>query len=148
MSGPTPMSLGPYAFEALGFGYQDVGRRLSTPWAAAEVGQSMDRDHWTGPKSDEVTIRGVVFDESMGGQDSLDGLAAAAMAGLPLMFVSGSAGAGVISGFFTIQGIDEDRSLHDRGGRARRNAYQIRLKRYIGAAPGPSSLTSLVGLIG
>ena len=142
------MSLGPFAFEALGFGYQDVGRRLQTPWASAEVGQSMDRDHWTGPKSEEVTIGGVIFDESLGGQSSLDGLSASAVAGLPLMLVSGNGGSGVISGFFTIQGIDEDRSLHDHAGRARRNAYTIRLKRYAGAAPGPSALTSLVGLIG
>jgi len=142
------MSLGPFAFEALGFGYQNIGRRLSTPWAGIEVAQTLDRQQWTGPTSDEVTIRGVLFPEEFGGQASLDGLIAAANAGEPLMFVSGDASEGIISGYFTIHGIDEDRSYIDARGRAHRNAYQIKLMRYEGPAPGPSPLNSFLNLFG
>lgn len=130
MSGPVSMILGAFAFEALGFGYQDVSRKVETPWADIPVSAVLNQQQWTGPTSDEVVIKGVLFPIELGGQDSLDGLIAAQMAGEPMMFVSGDATQGVIRGMFTIQSISEDRSYHDRRGEPRRNAYQITLKRY------------------
>ncbi len=129
MTGNTSMMLGGFAFEALGFGYQGVKRRLQTPWVDVPVGQVLNQQQWTGPTSDEVTISGVLFPEEFGGQSQLDGIAAAAGAGVPMMLVSGSEAEGIIQGLFTVQSIDEDKSLHDARGSARRNAYTITLKR-------------------
>nr|WP_234913889.1 phage tail protein [Rhizobium rhizogenes]QCO89356.1 phage P2 GpU family protein [Rhizobium rhizogenes] len=61
------MMLGGYAFEALGFGYQNIKRKVNTPWVEISVGQALNPQQWTGPTSDEVTIQGVLFPEEFGG---------------------------------------------------------------------------------
>lgn len=130
------MMLGAFAFESLGFGYQDVGRRTETPWADIPVSATLNKQQWTGPTSDEITIKGVLFPKEFGGLAELEGIRSAQMAGAPMMFVSGDAGEGVIHGTFTVQSISEDRSLHDARGTPVKNAYQITLKRYDDAMAG------------
>lgn len=142
MAGPVVMMLGRFAFEVMGFGFDGLSRQVDTGWASIEVAQAMDAQQWVGPKSDEVTIKGVLFPAELGGQESLNGLMAAALAGEKQMFVSGTAAAGLIHGYFTIQSISEDRSYIDRFGTPRRNAYSISLKRYGG---GQASMQTLIG---
>ncbi len=142
MAGPTGMALGGFAFEALGFGYQDVGRNLSTPWAKQAVAQQLDGLQWVGPSEDEIEIKGVLFPEEFGWMASLEGLRQAALKGVALMMVSLG---GVIFGYHTIQAISEDRSYHDAFGRPRRDAYRIKLLRYTGT-PAASPLNSFVSL--
>ncbi|MCO5153395.1 MULTISPECIES: phage tail protein [unclassified Shinella] len=146
MSGPVAMMLGSFGFEALGFGFDTVQRRLQTPWADIPVAQDFNQQQWTGPTSEEVTIKGVLFPVEFGGQESLDGILAAASAGMPMMLVSGSEAAGVIHGMFTVQGVEEDRSFHTRRGTPMRNAYSISLKRYGGGLSGSSLLTGIVDI--
>lgn len=142
------MMLGGFAFEALGFGYQGIGRRVQTPWVDMPVAQTLNGQQWTGPTSEEVTIRGVLFPEEFGGQAQLDGIIAAARAGLPMMLVTGDAIEGLIHGLFTIQSVDEDRSYHTADGQARMNAYTIELKRYASGVDGlvERGISSLVSL--
>ena len=148
MSGPVAMTLGSFAFEAIGFGYGDVSRRVQTPWADIQVAQTLNQQQWTGPTSEEVTIRGVLFPEAYGGQDSLDGIISAAMSGQPLMLVSGSDAEGNIHGMFAVQSIDEDRTFHDARGTPRRNAYTITLKRYATDASVGGAIARVVNLFG
>lgn len=133
MSGPVAMTLGTFGFEAIGFGFDGLSRNVNTPWADIAVAQSLNQQQWTGPTSEEVTIKGVLFPVEHGGQGSLDGIIAAANAGTPLMLASGDASLGTIHGTFTIQSVQEDRTFIDHRGRPRRNAYTITLKRYTGA---------------
>lgn len=147
MSGPVAMALGPFAFESLGFGYDGVGRRVQTPWAEVKVAQTLDRQQWLGPTSEEVTIKGVLFPEEFGGQASLDGIISAAMSGMPLMLVSGSKAQGLIHGLFSVQSIDEDRSFHDAAGTPRKNSYTITLKRMSDASIG-GAVASVISLFG
>lgn len=148
MSGPTPMMLGAFAFEATGFGFQGLQRRVQTPWADVAVAQTLNQQQWTGPTSEEVTINGVLFPVEFGGQSSLDGIISAANAGVPLMLVSGSESAGVIHGTFTVQSVSEDRSFITGHGTPGKNAYSIVLKRYSGAMPGGSLFSTFLDLIG
>ncbi len=131
--GPTPMALGPLAFRALGFSFQDVSRELDTSWAEIEVVDRLNALQWTGPKSDDVTISGVLFPEEFGGLETLEGLRRAALAGRPLMLVTV---AGDVRGSHVIQSISEDRSLHTRTALPRRNAYRLSLTRYTAGAAG------------
>lgn len=134
MTGYTSMMLGDYAFEALGFSYQNIKRKVNTPWVEIPVGQVLNKQQWTGPASDEVTIGGVLFPLEFGGQTQLDGLIEAALSGAELMLVTGDAGRGDIRGTFTIQGVEEDKTYIDRRGEAGKNAYTISLKRKANAA--------------
>lgn len=147
MSGPTAMALGPFAFEAIGFGYDGVQRRVQTPWADVAVAQSLNQQQWTGPTSEEVTIKGALFPAEHGGQDSLDGIISAAMAGTPLMLVSGDATLGSVHGTFTVQSVDEDKTFFTATGTPRKNAYTITLKRYSqsGATSAETAILSLFG---
>jgi len=142
MAGPTPMALGGFAFQALGFSFDGQARKVDTSWAEINVTARLDVLQWVGPKSDAFTITGAIFDESFGGQDSLDGIRAAAMAGTPMMLVTR---AGRVMGLHVIMGIDEDRTFIKASGQARKNAYSISLRRYSGGglAGGLAGLTSL-----
>lgn len=146
MAGPVTMMLGGFAFEAMGFGYDGLSRSVQTPWAEIDVAQGLDAQQWTGPKSDEITIKGVLFPAEFGGQASLDGLVAAALAGKKMMFVSGTASAGLIHGWFTVQSVEEDRSFIDASGAARRNAYSIKIKRYGDSSSLATLITTFISL--
>lgn len=140
MSNSVSMMLGGFAFQALGLGYQDVQRRVETPWADVPVAQGLNAQQWTGPTSEQVTIRGVLFPAEF--PASVSGIVAAANSGVPLMFVSGDADEGLVHGTFTVQAIDEDRSFHDAAGRAWRNAYTLTLKRH--DQPGAGGIGSML----
>lgn len=126
MSGGVTMALGPFAFRAHGLGYTDVSRSLETPWAEIEVIGRFNELQWMGPTSETVTINGVLFPKQHGGQGSLEGIKAAQRMGIPLILVSLG---GLIFGSQAIQGVQEDRSFHDRYGQPGRNAYSITLAR-------------------
>lgn len=131
--GPSPMALGPYAFQALGFSFRGQSSDLATPWAELETTMRMDSLQWTGPKSSSFSIEGVIFDEAFGGQGSLDGIKGAAEAGRPLMLVTR---AGRVHGMHVIFGVREQRDHIRFDGLARRNSYSIELRRYSGAGAG------------
>ncbi|MEI9428745.1 phage tail protein [Mesorhizobium sp. Cs1299R1N3] len=138
MSGPVTMSLGPYAFEALGFGYTDVGRNLDVPWVDIPVASGFNPLQFTGPKSDSVTIKGVLFPIALGGAAGLEGIRKAGIAGKPLMLVSLG---GKIFGNYVVEGVKEDRTYHDRRGTPGQNSYEISLKYYPGTVGGGFSIT-------
>jgi len=131
--GPTPMQLGPVAFRAAGFMYEDLGQNLDTSWAELEVANTLNPMHATGPKSHSVTIRGVLFPKEWGGMEALDTLSRLATAQAPLMLVTGS---GRVLGFQAIQSINQDYSAIDRYGEPFRNSYTIQCKKLTGAIGG------------
>lgn len=128
-TGPSPMALGSYAFFALGFGFETQSVGLDTPWAEIDVTMRPDAHQWLGEKGETFEIRGVVFDPEFGGQNSLDGLKAAAKRGERLMLVTR---AGKVHGRHIIIGISEDREHIHASGVARKNAYVIQLQKYQG----------------
>ena len=125
MSGPVSMALGPFAFRAHGFGYTGVGRKLDTAWAEIETAGRMNALQWTGPRSETISINGVLFPQEFGGASTLEGIRLAAKNGIALMLVSLD---GRIFGSHAIQKVDEDRSFHNRWGTPGRNAYSIEVK--------------------
>ncbi len=134
------MALGPFLFESHGFGYADVGRQLDTSWAELETAGQLNALQWTGPRSETISITGVLFPQAHGGQATLDGVRLAAKFGMPLMLVSLG---GRVFGMHAVQKIDEDRAFHDRKGTPGSNAYTIEVKR-LGAG---FSLLSLLGIL-
>lgn len=124
------MALGPFAFRGLGLAFDQQGMSQETPWASVEVADRFDALQWTGPKSKMLSIRGVLFDVEFGGQESFDGIAAAAAAGQPLMLVTM---AGRVHGLHVVLNISEDRTHIMANGQARMNHYSIDLQRYHGA---------------
>ncbi|MFV0384872.1 phage tail protein [Paracoccus sp. (in: a-proteobacteria)] len=138
MAGPVTMALGPFMFRAHGFGYSGVGRKLDTTWAEIETAGRLNALQWIGPRTETVTIEGVLFPREFGGDATLDAVRLAAKSGVPLMLVSLG---GRIFGSHAIQKIDEDRAFHDRYGTPGRTAFSIEVRR-LGAG---FSLLSLFG---
>lgn len=122
------MMLGGFAFESLGLSYADLGLNLNTQWADIPVAQTLNRQQWTGPTSEELSIKGVLFPAEY--PTSLAGLKAAAKRGAVMLLVTGNVTRGDIHGLFTVQSITEDRGYIDDTGREWRNAYTIAVKRY------------------
>lgn len=134
------MALGPFMFRAHGFGYTDVARKLDATWAEIETAGGLNALQWTGPKSEVVTINGVLFPQEFGGAGTLEGVRLAAKNGIPLMLVSLG---GKVFGMHAVQKVDEDRALHDRTGTPGQTAFSLEVRR-IGAG---FSLLSLLGVI-
>lgn len=126
MPGPVTMALGPFMFRSHGFGYTGVGRELDVSWAEIETVGRMNALQWTGPRSEVITINGVLFPKEFGGDGTLEGVRLAAKSGIPLMLVSLG---GKVFGLHAIQKVSEDRGFHDRRGKPGRNAYTIEVKR-------------------
>lgn len=131
MAGPTPMALGPYNFEAIGFGFEAQDLSTETPWAEINTAHTLNEQQWTGPQSESFEISGVLFPHAFGGLDSLQGLKSAALNGSPLMLVTRSGG---IHGMHTIQAISEGRTVVDRAGLPHKVDYNISLLKTRGTA--------------
>lgn len=138
MSGPVTMALGPFMFRAHGFGYNGLGRKLDTTWAEIETAGRFNALQWTGPRSEEISIKGVLFPQEFGGTVTLEAIKLAAKNGLPLMLVSLG---GKIFGRHAIQMIEEDQAYHNRFGLPGQTSYTITVKRLGGGL-------SLLGLLG
>ena len=142
----TPMALGPFAFTAMyGLGYKTVGRELDATWATVPVAQRLDSLQWTGPKSDKITVSGVLFPEELGGLGQLEGLRDMARAGVAMPLVSLG---GDIYGFYALERISEDRDFHDASGMPRRDAYRLELRRVddLGGGGIFAAIGTLIGL--
>lgn len=137
MPGPTPLSLGDYAFVSLGFSFNEMGFDLQTPSADVEVAGRMDALHWCGPKSEQRTIKGVLFPAEFGGEDSLQGLAAAAKRGEVMPLVTG--GGDILGNYRVISITHEQTAITARGG-ARKLSYTITVRRIEGDAGGLGGL--------
>ena len=124
------MALGPYSFTAHGFGHGDIARSLDAGWAENAVIGALNALQWTGPKSESMTIKGVLFPIEWGGMATLEALRAEARAGAPLMLVSLG---GMVFGRHAIQRIEEDRSFHNRHGTPGKLAWTMELRRLSGA---------------
>lgn len=136
MAGPTPMALGPYNFEALGFGFTDQSLSTETPWAEINTAHRLNELQWTGPQSESFDISGVLFPHVFGGLSSLDGLRKSALHGTPLMLATRAGG---IYGMHVIQGISEGRLIVDRTGLPHKSDYTIQLLKASGTAGGSFS---------
>lgn len=130
MSGPVTLRFGPFAFEALGFSYQELGRNVDTQWAEIRVTQGWDRLQYLGPTKEVVDVKGVLFPESLGGLSQIDGIRSMAISGAPQYLASLS---GNIYGIFVVVGIKEDQSYFNAVGTPRKDRYSLQLRRYPGA---------------
>ncbi|HMR62284.1 phage tail protein, partial [Amaricoccus sp.] len=102
-----PMALGPFMFHSLRFGFNGVGRDLSTRWASIQTVGGLNRLQWTGGDEDTVLIEGVLFPEEFGGLSSLEGIRGAAQSGLvlPLITLGGN-----VYGMHVVEMVSEDQS--------------------------------------
>lgn len=133
----TPMAIGPFMFHSLRFGYNGLGRDISTRWASIQTVGGLNRLQWTGGDEDTALIEGVLFPEEFGGLSSLEGIRAAAQSGLvlPLITLGGN-----VYGMHVVEMVSEDQSFHDRLGRPRKDVFRIGLKRYAGGGFSPISV--------
>lgn len=142
MAGPTPMALGDFQFEGLGFGFDSQDRSTNTPWAIQNTAHRLDAQQWTGPTDVAFEIRGVLFPHRFGGLSTLEGLRRAALKGRALMLVTR---AGNIHGMHTIQAINEGRSIINASGLPHKCEYTISLLKYDqGGTGGIDALVSFI----
>ena len=125
------MSLGFYQFSAHGFSFNGRRREQDTGWVSTPVAGGFDRLQWTGGRSRNETISGVLFDE-FGGDFSLEGIKRAAAAGRPLTLVSLGGAPFNAFGVYVVERVSEDHGFIDRHGRPMKNAYSIDLRAYEG----------------
>lgn len=125
-AGPVPMSLGRFKFYAAAFSLTDVSRTLETPWRATPVADRLHPLQWTGPTSEKVALKGVLFPIEFGGIATLEGLRAAAERGQAMQLVSAE---GRFFGRFALERVGEERSAIDALGRPWKLSYTLDLAR-------------------
>ena len=135
MAGPTVAALGPFQFEAHGFGFSDMARAVQTRWAEVPIAGAFNATQWTGGDGEVKSIRGVLFPERFGGQASLDGIAMAATLGqvLPLVAIGGG-GLRNIFGLWIVEQVRDKGAYYTADGTPQKLSYDIDLRAYQGGA--------------
>lgn len=138
------MALGPFQFQALGFGFTRRARSTRNEWAKIPVAGGQTVSQWTGGDGSTETISGVIFSE-FGGMSSLEGIRIASRQGVPLPLVDLSNGLANVFGMQVVESIEEDRDAFGTDGAALRNAYSISLRSFQGGLEsfGPLSVLTL-----
>ena len=131
MPGLSLMALGPFQFQAMGFGFNGRSRSQKTGWAATPVAGGFDVLQWTGGEGRTETISGAIFSE-FGGQFALDGLKLAARIGRPLPLVDLSGSLLNVYGMQAVEEITEESDTFDRSGGPLKVSYSIKLRGYQG----------------
>ncbi len=142
MAGPSIMALGPFVFEAMGFGFDARRRNQGTRWAEIPVAGGLNPIQWTGGDGANMEIRGVIFPLEWGGDETLRGIYKAQEAGqiLPLVTMSGTQN---IHDMWVIEDIFDDHAYINAGGVAQMQTYGIQLRAYVQSAGGFSPTSVL-----
>ena len=136
----TPLMLGGHAFQAVGFSFSDLSRETEADWAKIEVVGRESALHWTGPKGQDMTIKGAIFPRSLGGMASLDALRADASAGRVMTLVTG---AGDVLGRYVLEKVSEEMTHLGPDATPGKVAHTLKLRR----ASGPSGGGSFDGVV-
>lgn len=139
----TPLMLGGHAFQAVGFSFSELARETDADWSKIEVTGREAALHWTGPKSQDITIKGAIFPLALGGLDSLDALRADASAGKVLTLVTGG---GATLGRYVVEKVSEEMSHITAAGTPQKVGHTIKLRRADGG--GGSAGGIFAGLLG
>lgn len=137
--GGTPLMLGAHSFRVQGFGFTGLQRETHTEWSSVDVTGREAALHWTGPKSQDITIKGALFPVAHGGLSTLDRLRADQSQGRVMPLVTG---AGHVLGTYVVESISEDMSNHTSDASPRKVEYTIKLKRSGASQAGLAGLVS------
>jgi phage protein U len=137
--GPTPLMLGAHMFRSTGFSFTGLQRETHTEWSSIDVTGREQALHWTGPKGQDMTIKGALFPVEFGGLATLDRLRADQAAGRVMPLVTGS---GHVLGLYVVESVSEDMSHHTGDGSPRKVDYTIKLKRATGGGSGLAGIAA------
>lgn len=120
------LRLGAYTFSLNTAAYQEFQRSTEFVWAGLPRFGQDDALQDTGPGADTITLRGVVFPEHFGGTGQLDAMRALGAQRKPQTLIDGR---GRVMGEWVILSVDERAETFAQGGVARRQEFDIRLRR-------------------
>ena len=127
--GKTMMQLGGYQFSIDNAAYQELTRSSEYRWAAQNRIGATDALQFTGTAGDTIELRGVIYPYYKGGLGQIDSMRTQASIGWPLPLVSGR---GKVLGLWVVEAVRGGESVFDQSGIARRQEFEIRLRRYDG----------------
>lgn len=120
------LRLGAYTFSLGTAAYQEFQRTTEFVWAAQERFGKDAALQDTGPGADTITLPGVVFPEFRGGTGQLDALRALAAKRKPQTLIDGR---GRVLGDWVITSVEERGTIFAEAGVARRQEFNIKLRR-------------------
>lgn len=123
------MQLGFFQFAVSTAAYQELSRAAEYRWAAQERIGASDALQFTGFGAETIDLRGVIYPSWRGGTGQVARMRAQAALGAPLPLVS--AGGGIL-GLWVIEAVREGQRVFRRFGEARRQEFEMRLRRYDG----------------
>lgn len=123
------MQLGLFQFSISTAAYQELRRSAEYRWAAQQRVGVSDALQFTGYGAETIDLRGVIYPSYRGGTGQVALMRTQASLGAPLPLVS--AGGGIL-GLWVIEGVSEGQSVFRRHGEARRQEFDLRLRRYDG----------------
>ncbi|MET0322521.1 MAG: phage tail protein [Duganella sp.] len=120
------LSLDQFVFSMENLPWQELQRQAQWKHRGnARIG-ARDARQFLGPGDDTITINGVLVPEITGNAQSLDDLRAMADKGESYVLVDAT---GLVYGAFVIENLNENQSLHDKDGYARRIDFTLSLAR-------------------
>ena len=133
------VGLGPFIFQAAsGLNHQRLRRVASARWQPQNRVGRAPALQFSGPGTEKVNLRGVIYPHYTGGLGQLEGMRMQCKLGLPHMFVSGL---GFVFGLWVITRVSDTQEFFDASGSPRKVEFNIGL-----AAYGPDGLGILGAL--
>jgi phage protein U len=123
------LQLGLFQFGIDTAAYQELSRSAVYTWAAQSRVGAADALQFTGIGRESIDLRGVIYPEYKGGTDQVTRMRLQAVLGVPLPLVSGR---GRVFGLWVIEGVRESQAVFRGEGEARRQEFDLRLRRYDG----------------
>ena len=142
---PVLFQIGLLQVEVVPFNFDEVSVTTGADFAAkAIVGGPKPRE-FTGEADTELSFRGKIFPQRLGGLDELDLCETLSKSGDPQMVVRGD---GRVLGWFYIEKLEARHSTLDARGVGREIAVDVKMVKSPRAASASSMLSTLFGLFG
>lgn len=122
------MMLGAFKFSISTAAYQTFSHSTTYRWQSQERFGQIPAMQYTGPGEDSITLSGDIYPSFAGGLHQLDFMRQCAENGTPLLMVDGR---GFIWGRWVIQSIDDVREVFFSDGTARKQAFNLKIMRYV-----------------
>lgn len=119
------MAFGPYRFELQTAAFDSLKHKASWRWPEVGVVQRPVALQYIGPGAETLSLSGVIFPHFAGGASQVKAMQATA--GKPQILIDGQ---GWIWGGYVLVSLQESRSVFFSNGAARKQSFDLELKRY------------------
>lgn len=131
--GNVMLTLGSFQFGVDTAAYQTLRHSVEFKWSAQPRIGTTDALQFTGMGPEQIELQGRVYPDYKGGPGQITRIQDLGRVGLPLPLIATS---GRVFGLYVIEAVSQNDAVFRPGGQARRQDFDVRLRRFDGGLRG------------